>query len=196
VEVWAYCLMPNHVHLVRTPRTPHGLARAIGETHRQYPPSSPLARAGSGICFRVASRRWRSTRRIWWRRRVMSRSIRRGRSWPHVRRCIAFSGEVATGSPQKTRQTKQWAWSSARAHLAGRDDGLVRVVPLIERVGRFAELLGMATDLAMFAALRDAESTGRPLGSGAFVAEPAAAGRGSQGDRTDGAIGIGDRGNR
>ena len=36
VEVWAYCLMPNHVHLVLTPRTPHALARAIGETHRQY----------------------------------------------------------------------------------------------------------------------------------------------------------------
>jgi len=35
VEVWAYCLMPNHVHLVLTPSTPDGLARAIGETHRQ-----------------------------------------------------------------------------------------------------------------------------------------------------------------
>jgi putative transposase len=66
---------------------------------------------------------------------------------------------------------ENWAWSSARAHLAGRDDGLVRVAPLIERVGRFAELLGMETDLALFAALRDAESTGRPLGSVAFVAE-------------------------
>ena len=63
------------------------------------------------------------------------------------------------------------AWSSARAHLAGRDDGLVRVAPLIERVGRFAELLGMESDLALLAALRDAESTGRPLGSDAFVAE-------------------------
>jgi putative transposase len=36
VEVWAYCLMPNHVHLSLTPSTPDGLARAIGETHRQY----------------------------------------------------------------------------------------------------------------------------------------------------------------
>src|ERR1700746_2480960 len=36
VEVWAYCLMPNHVHLVLTPQTAEGLARAIGETHRQY----------------------------------------------------------------------------------------------------------------------------------------------------------------
>jgi len=47
----------------------------------------------------------------------------------------------------------------------------VRVAPLIELVGRFAELLGIATDLALLAALRDAESTGRPLGSDAFVAE-------------------------
>src|SRR5947209_9293779 len=36
VEVWAYCLTPNHVHLVLTPSTPNGRARAIGETHRQY----------------------------------------------------------------------------------------------------------------------------------------------------------------
>jgi putative transposase len=36
VEVWAYCLMPNHVHLVLAPSTPDGLARAIGKAHRQY----------------------------------------------------------------------------------------------------------------------------------------------------------------
>ncbi len=63
------------------------------------------------------------------------------------------------------------AWSSARAHLAGRDDGLVRVAPLIERLGRFADLIEAETDLAVFAMLRDAESTGRPLGSDEFVAE-------------------------
>ena len=57
-----------------------------------------------------------------------------------------------------------WEWSSARAHLAGRDDGLVRVAPLIERVGCFADLIGADTDRAPFAALCDAESTGRPLG--------------------------------
>jgi len=31
-----YCLMPNHVHLILVPATADGLARAIGETHRQY----------------------------------------------------------------------------------------------------------------------------------------------------------------
>ena len=36
VECWAYCLMPNHVHLILVPATADGLASAIGETHRQY----------------------------------------------------------------------------------------------------------------------------------------------------------------
>ena len=31
-----YCLMPNHMHLILVPATADGLARAIGETHRQY----------------------------------------------------------------------------------------------------------------------------------------------------------------
>lgn len=36
VEIWAWCLMPNHVHLIAVPETEDGLARAIGEAHRRY----------------------------------------------------------------------------------------------------------------------------------------------------------------
>jgi putative transposase len=36
VQVWAYCLMPNHVHLILTPATGDGLGRAVGEAHRRY----------------------------------------------------------------------------------------------------------------------------------------------------------------
>ena len=36
VEVWGYCLMPNHVHLVAVPSSEEGLARGIGEAHRRY----------------------------------------------------------------------------------------------------------------------------------------------------------------
>src|SRR5271156_5690119 len=36
VSVWAYVLMPNHVHLILTPSTPDGLARALGKAHRRY----------------------------------------------------------------------------------------------------------------------------------------------------------------
>ena len=36
VEIWAYCLMPNHVHLLAVPQSPDGLRLAIGEVHRRY----------------------------------------------------------------------------------------------------------------------------------------------------------------
>ncbi|MEW5980395.1 MAG: transposase, partial [Acidobacteriota bacterium] len=36
VRIWAWCLMPNHVHLIAVPSSPESLARAIGEAHRRY----------------------------------------------------------------------------------------------------------------------------------------------------------------
>ena len=36
VEVWAYCLMPNHVHLILIPTRADGLGLAVGEAHRRY----------------------------------------------------------------------------------------------------------------------------------------------------------------
>jgi hypothetical protein len=61
-----------------------------------------------------------------------------------------------------------WEWSSVRAHLAGKDDGLVTVRPVLDRVSCFSDLLLEDRDQA-FAALRRAESTGRPVGTAEFV---------------------------
>ena len=36
VQIWAYCLMPNHIHLIAVPETKDGLNLAIGEAHRRY----------------------------------------------------------------------------------------------------------------------------------------------------------------
>jgi putative transposase len=36
VEVWAWVLMPNHVHLVMVPSDPDGLRKALSITHRRY----------------------------------------------------------------------------------------------------------------------------------------------------------------
>jgi len=36
VTIWAYCLMPNHTHLIAVPRTEEGMRKAIGEAHRRY----------------------------------------------------------------------------------------------------------------------------------------------------------------
>jgi putative transposase len=36
VEVWAYCLMRNHVHLILTPQGADAMSRAPGKGHRRY----------------------------------------------------------------------------------------------------------------------------------------------------------------
>ncbi|MCB9481072.1 MAG: transposase [Desulfobacteraceae bacterium] len=36
VECIAYCLMPNHLHLVLIPSDEKGLQLAVGEAHRRY----------------------------------------------------------------------------------------------------------------------------------------------------------------
>jgi putative transposase len=43
VEVWAYCLMPNHVHLIACPRDETGLGRALGAAHRRWATVFPLS---------------------------------------------------------------------------------------------------------------------------------------------------------
>jgi len=35
-EVWAYCLMPNHIHMVMMPAAEDGLRASLGEAHRRY----------------------------------------------------------------------------------------------------------------------------------------------------------------
>ena len=35
-EIWAYCLMPNHVHLIVTPAGGDGLRATFAEAYRRY----------------------------------------------------------------------------------------------------------------------------------------------------------------
>ena len=64
VEVWAYCLMPNHVHLIATPSTPEALAEAVGTTHLATHARSTGGKSGQGICGRDGLRPFTWTRPI------------------------------------------------------------------------------------------------------------------------------------
>jgi len=67
--------------------------------------------------------------------------LRRGGRLTHV----FAGGYFAGGASENLRTAGDWRWSSARAHLAGRDDRLVVVSPLLERcAGRFADLIEQA----------------------------------------------------
>jgi putative transposase len=68
------------------------------------------------------------------------------------------------------KQAADWKWSSVGAHLAGRDDGLVKVRHLLKRYGDFDTFLGSPTrNKEAFTALRRAETIGRPLGGGKWL---------------------------
>ncbi|MEZ4845659.1 MAG: transposase [Bdellovibrionota bacterium] len=36
VEIWCYCLMDNHIHLIACPHDKTGLSKMIGHAHRKY----------------------------------------------------------------------------------------------------------------------------------------------------------------
>jgi putative transposase len=150
VEVWAWCLMPNHVHLILVPSDPDGLRRALARVHRSY----------AGI---VQARRKR-TGHFW-----------QGRFGAVVmdEQHLAAALRYVSLNPVRARLVKRaqdWRWSSTRAHLRGRDDGLTAQAPIRDRFPDFAGLLATAPEADLFGVLRSAESVGRPLGDARFLA--------------------------
>jgi putative transposase len=65
-------------------------------------------------------------------------------------------------------EPEHWPWSSVSAHLKKRNDALVTVKPVLERVPDFASLLEQELPEEAAADLRRAETIGRPLGSESF----------------------------
>jgi putative transposase len=66
-------------------------------------------------------------------------------------------------------RASDWRWSSARAHLSGREDGITTLSPVLDRFPCFAEFIDTEADAGMLERLRRAESIGRPLGSDRFI---------------------------
>ena len=150
-EVWAYCLMPNHVHLIVVPEAADGLRRAIGEAHRRY--------------TRLVNVRedWRGHL---WQGRFASFPMDEAHLLAATR--YVELNPVRAGLVEKPQD---WAWSSARAHLRGHDDDLVKVAPLLDRVGDWRAFLDGGLADHEGDAIRRHEHTGRPMGSERFVAE-------------------------
>jgi putative transposase len=67
-------------------------------------------------------------------------------------------------------RAQDWRWSSTRAHLRGKDDGITALRPIRDRFPHFADLLASEPEADLFERLRAAESIGRPLGDDRFLA--------------------------
>ena len=149
VEVLAYCLMPNHVHLIVVPSTERALRAAIAEAHRRYT-VMVNAREGWTGCL--------------WQGRFVSCPMAPGHLFNGVRYVELNPVRAGlVGTPE------DWPHSSARAHLSGRHDGLVEPSALLERFGDWRKILSVDASPETLDEIRLYERTGRPLGETAFV---------------------------
>jgi putative transposase len=149
VAVWAWVLMPNHVHLILLPADEDGLRRALARVHRIY--------AG----------------------RIHARLRRIGHFWQGRFGCVAMDEEHCLAAlryvalnPVRAglvKRAAEWRWSSVRAQLGIEPDLLTDVAPVHERAPDFAALIEGGEDAEAAARLRRAETIGRPVGSAAFL---------------------------
>jgi REP-associated tyrosine transposase len=143
--VWAYCLMPNHVHLIATPAGADGLRATFAEAHRRY----------TGAI---------NTRFRWTGHLFQGRFGAVVMDEPHLlaaARYIALNPVVAG----LVSRAEDWPWSSTRAQLAGE-----AVAPLRALIPDFAALLAMPADAATTTRIERAPTIGRPLGSPEWTA--------------------------
>ena len=66
-------------------------------------------------------------------------------------------------------QPEHWRWSSAGAHLKGKNDGVVDVKPVLEQEKNWKQALAAPFTAAELKNIAASEHTGRPLGSLVFV---------------------------
>lgn len=148
VALWAWVLMPNHVHLILVPSDSDGIRRALAPLHRRY--------AGH----------------------IHARMKRTGHFWQGRFGCVAMDEDHLKAAlryvalnPVRARlaaRASDWRWSSVHAQL-GQDDGITETLPIRERFPDFAALLAAGEDEAMSMRLRRAETIGRPIGDAAFL---------------------------
>ena len=150
VEVWAYCLMPNHIHLIAVPESEDGLRLAIGEAHRRYT---------RFINFREG---WRGHL---WQGRFASYVM----DEKYLLACVRYI-EMNPVMARLVTKPEKWSWSSASSHMSGNDDKLVKTAPLLQITGgKWEDFLNVEIRKDKIIEMQRHERTGRPLGNVSFV---------------------------
>ncbi len=149
IEIWAYCLMTNHVHLIVKPGKRSNLGKAIGEVHRRYTRM---------VNFRE---NWKG---YLWQGRFASYPM--DKSW--VLRAAAYV-ELNPVKAGMVKNAWDYRWSSVHAHLSGVDpDGIIRPEKLLSLTGDWKAYL-KAAQANQDNEFERHERTGRPLGDEKFI---------------------------
>jgi putative transposase len=149
VEIWAYCLMPNHVHFVAVPQHEQSLAKLFGVTHHRYA------------------------------RRVNSTYDWRGHLWQErFHSCVMDDAHLLMAvryielNPVRAgicSRAEDWRWSSVHAHQSNRPDALVTTPPMLERISDWRRYLSQECPSDSLNELRTLTQSGRPAGDDSFL---------------------------
>lgn len=149
VEVWAYCLMDNHVHLVLVPKTIEGLAKAVAETNRYF------------ACKINKRYGWKG---YLWQGRFVSFVM----DEIYLIRALRY---VENNPVRAKIVEKPWEylWSSARKHVNEAEDDLIKECPAMKLVDDWKDFLMRPEIDDILNEIRKRNLSGLPLGENAFI---------------------------
>ena len=150
LEVWAYCLMTNHVHLVVVGRQADSMAKAIGRAHMRYS-------------------RWINRQQGWsghlWANRFASTPLDERHLWTAVK--YVELNPVRAGI---VKSTEEYPWSSASSHTTGTQDFLLfQSRPFPGPISNWSKWLKEGLNPEDEKLLRRCTYSGRPCGSESFT---------------------------
>ncbi len=150
IQIWAYCLLPNQIHLIAQPQKPDDLARAVGEAHRRYTRYINEKKEWRGHLFQD---------------RFYSYAMDDGAliDAAHFIETLPVTAGIAP-------KPGQYLWSSAKAHLQDRADELLSPYKLLlERTPDWESFLSMPLPRKIMDTITQHLQTGRPRGDLSFL---------------------------
>lgn len=153
IDVLAYCLMPNHVHLVAVPHEPDGFQRLLRPLHARY--------------AQHVNRRFGWSGHLW-QGRFFSAAMDEPYFWTAMR--YVERNPVRAGM---TQRAEDYRWSSAQAHCGLRRDAVLSGSPrwraLLSEVRDWPRWLEDDEPADRLDAVRLHTERGLPCGSERFI---------------------------
>ena len=153
VDILAYCLMTNHIHLVAVPRTEDGLQQTLKPLHMRYAQRINRTRGWKGHL---------------WQGRFFSSALDEAYLWAAIRYV-----ERNPVRARMVRKAENYRWSSAAAHCGLMHDDVLTTTSSwrkqFEAIGDWSAWLAQGDEPQELEVLRRNADKGLPCGSEKFI---------------------------
>lgn len=149
VRIWAYCLMPNHIHAIAVPADSCAMSRLFGDVHRAY------------AQMINAKHDWKGHL---WQERFYSTVMDEKHTYAAMR--YVELNPVRAGL---CKRPNGWRWSSVHAHFGSNDDDVVDTDSTDQLVTNWRDYLTESESTATRDSIRSHTRSGRPIGDADFV---------------------------